>query len=285
VKRAIEEAMELLRSCQVCPRRCEVNRLEDEVGFCGIGREMRVASAGPHFGEEAELVGRRGSGTIFFAGCNLGCIFCQNYELSHLREGRPVSPAEVARLMLHLESIGCHNINFVTPTHVTPQVMAAIAEAREQGLQAPIVYNCGGYESVEMLRRLEGFVEIYMPDAKYADRAAAARLSQAPDYPEVMRAALREMHRQVGDLQIEEGVATRGLLVRHLVLPNDLAGSRAIIDFLADDISPNTFVNVMAQYRPCYRAGECPEVDRPPTAEELEQARAYAHRRGLRLAD
>ena len=285
MEQAIEAAMELLRSCRVCPRRCGVNRLEGEVGFCGVGREMLVASAGPHFGEEAELVGRRGSGTIFFAGCNLGCIFCQNYELSHLREGRPAPPAEVARLMLELQATGCHNINFVTPTHVTPQVMAAIAQARDQGLRVPIVYNCGGYESVETLRGLEGFVEIYMPDAKYADGAAAARLSRAPDYPDVMRAALREMHRQVGDLQMEGGIATRGLLVRHLVLPNDLAGSRAIIDFLADEISPQTFVNVMAQYRPRYRAGECPEVDRPPTAEEFRPARAYARDRGLRLAD
>ena len=271
-----------LASCAICPRRCEVNRLEGELGFCGVGAEALFASAGPHFGEEDVLVGRGGSGTIFFAGCNLGCIFCQNHEISHGRNGRPVSPEHLAAVMVRLQARGCCNINFVTPTHVTPQMMLAILRARERGLRVPIVYN-GGYESLDPLRALDGFVDIYMPDAKYAD-GAAARLSDAPDYPEVMFAALREMHRQVGDLDIRNGVATRGLLVRHLVLPNGLAGSRAILDFLAASISPRTYVNVMAQYRPCYRAPECPEVDRSPTRQEFAEAHAYAAGLGLRLA-
>ncbi|HPD16954.1 MAG TPA: radical SAM protein [Planctomycetota bacterium] len=275
---------ESLASCAICPRRCRVNRLEGETGFCGIGAEAVVSSAGPHFGEEDVLVGRGGSGTIFLAGCNLGCLFCQNYEISHGREGRPAAPADIARAMLRLERMGCVNINLVTPTHVTPQLMQAILLAREAGLAVPIVYNCGGYESVETLQALEGLIEIYMPDAKYADGAAARELSDAPDYPEVNRAALREMHRQVGDLEIEGGIATRGLLVRHLVLPNGLAGSEAVLDFLAAEISPRTYVNVMAQYRPCYRAGECPKVDRPPTRQEFAAAYDYAVRRGLRLA-
>ena len=272
-----------LASCAICPRRCGVNRLEGEVGFCGVGAEALFASAGPHFGEEDVLVGRGGSGTIFFAGCNLGCIFCQNYEISHGRDGRPIDPDHLASVMIRLQGRGCCNINFVTPTHVTPQMMLAILRARDIGLRVPIVYNCGGYESLDTLRTLDGFVDIYMPDAKYAD-GAAARLSDAPDYPDVMFAALREMHRQVGDLEIRNGVATRGLLVRHLVLPNGLAGSRAILDFLAGSISPRTYVNVMAQYRPCYRASECPEIDRPPTRQEFAEAHAHAARLGLRLA-
>ncbi len=273
-----------LASCEVCPRRCRVNRLAGETGFCGIGAEALVASAGPHFGEEDVLVGRGGSGTIFLAGCNLGCTFCQNHDLSHGRNGRPAAPADIARMMLRLERMGCCNVNFVTPTHATPQLMQAILIAREQGLGVPIVYNCGGYESVETLQSLEGLIEIYMPDAKYADGEAARELSAAPDYPEVNRAALREMHRQVGDLAIEDGVATRGLLVRHLVLPNDMAGSKAVLDFLAAEISPRAYVNVMAQYRPSYRAGECPKIARPPTREEFAEAYDYAARLGLRLA-
>jgi len=275
---------EALACCEVCPRQCRVNRLEGETGFCGIGAEALVSSAGPHFGEEDVLVGLGGSGTIFLAGCNLGCLFCQNYEISHGREGRQAAPAGIARTMLRLERMGCVNINFVTPTHVAPQLMQAILLAREAGLAVPIVYNCGGYEKLETLQALEGLIQIYMPDAKYADGEAARELSDAPDYPEVNRAALREMHRQVGDLAIESGIATRGLLVRHLVLPNGMAGSKAVLDFLAREISPRTYVNVMAQYRPCYRAGECPKIARPPTRQEFLEAYDHAARLGLRLA-
>ncbi|HUT35307.1 MAG TPA: radical SAM protein [Planctomycetota bacterium] len=300
-KERADRLYESLASCDICPRRCRVNRLEGETGFCGVGAEALVSSAGPHFGEEDVLVGRGGSGTIFLAGCNLGCIFCQNSDISHGRDGRPAAPADIARMMLRLERMGCSNVNFVTPTHVTPQLMQAILIARQQGLRVPIVYNCGGYESLETLQALEGFIEIYMPDAKYAGGEPARELSAAPDYPEVNRAALREMHRQVGDLvvshlqlahsghvRIEDatpgGIATRGLLVRHLVLPNGMAGSKAVLDFLAKEISPRTYVNVMAQYRPCYRAGECPKIGRPPTRQEFLDAYDYAAGLGLRLA-
>ena len=272
-----------LAHCEICPRRCGVDRVDGETGFCGVGAQALVASAGPHFGEEAPLVGRGGSGTIFFAGCNLGCIFCQNFDISHHRNGEPMAPDAIARAMLRLEHMGCRNVNFVTPTHVTPQLMQAIAIARDQGLRVPIVYNCGGYESLETLQALDGFIEIYMPDAKYAHPDVAGELSDAPDYPDVMFAALREMHRQVGDLAIEGAVATRGLLVRHLVLPNGLAGSRTILAFL-HALSPHTYVNVMAQYRPCHRAHECERIARPPTHREFAEAHTYAVGLGLRLA-
>jgi len=273
-----------MASCEVCPRHCRVNRLEGEIGFCGVAEEALLASSGPHFGEEDVLVGQGGSGTIFFAGCNLRCIFCQNYDLSHGRAGRPASPAEIARSMLRLERLGCHNINFVSPTHVAPQVMKAILAARKEGLRVPIVYNCGGYELLETVCALEGFVEIYMPDAKYADPEAARELSEAPDYPEVMFAAIREMHRQVGDLHTEGGIATRGLIIRHLVLPNGLAGSQKVLDFIAKELSPSTYVNVMAQYRPCHRASEIAKINRPPTRQEFAEAYNYAVSLGLRLA-
>ncbi|MEE9488333.1 MAG: radical SAM protein, partial [Candidatus Brocadiales bacterium] len=258
----LEEAYALLSPCRLCPRNCKVMRLEGQKGFCGIGRNAVVSSSGPHFGEEAPLVGQCGSGTIFFAGCNLGCLFCQNYDISHLRAGEEVSTEKITSLMLALEKRGCHNINFVTPTHVSPQIMEATQIARRTGLSVPTVYNCGGYESVETLRLLEGTIDIYMPDAKYADPKWSKKFSGAKDYPEVMKAALKEMHRQVGNLVIQNGIAVRGLLVRHLVLPNNVAGSRGIIDFVAEEISPDTYINVMDQYYPCYRAGEFGEINR-----------------------
>jgi putative pyruvate formate lyase activating enzyme len=281
----IAAAYDILRACKLCPRNCGVDRFTGHVGFCGMGRAVVVSSAAPHFGEEGVLVGSGGSGTIFLAGCNLGCVFCQNYDISHLRQGTDVSIHEVVSMMLRLQQIGCHNINFVTPTHFTPQLMEAIHRARQQGLTVPIVWNCGGYEALDTLRLLEGFVQVYMPDAKYADAAVADELSAAPDYPDVMKAAIREMQRQVGDLQIADGLATRGLLVRHLVLPNNAAGSRAIIDFLADEISPDTYVNVMGQYHPEYHAGRDPVIGRRPTFEEIAAARDYARKRGLRPAE
>ena len=254
-----------------------------ERGFCKVGNMALVSSAGPHFGEERPLVGAGGSGTIFFAGCNLGCIFCQNYDISHGARGKETSTDELAGMMLRLEARGCHNVNFVTPTHVAPMIAEAIAKARADGLRVPTVYNCGGYESVEVIRLLEGLIDIYMPDFKFAASEAAGRLASAPDYPEAARCAIREMHRQVGDLEIERGLATRGLLVRHLVLPNGLAGSREVIDFLYD-LSPNTYVNVMDQYRPMYKAQGCREIARYPTMEEFVEAYDYARGRGLRLA-
>ncbi len=300
-KKRLAAVYALMRPCRVCPRNCRVDRPAGKLGYCRVGPDALVASAGPHFGEEPPLVGTGGSGTIFLAGCNLLCSFCQNYDISHLaREGTvPLngdseegqspfprcSPAQIAEIMRLLEARGCHNINFVTPSHVMPQLLDAILLAREAGLTVPVVWNCGGYESVEALRLLEGKVGIYMPDAKFWEPATAARLAQAPDYPEVMRAALREMHRQVGDLEVKSALATRGLLVRHLVMPGGLDEARAILDFLADEISPNTCVNVMGQYRPEYHARRDPVIHRRPTDEEIDSARDHARRRGLRLVE
>jgi len=242
-----------------------------------------VSSVGPHFGEESVLVGSGGSGTIFFAGCNLGCIFCQNFDISHHRHGRQMTFEQLAQSMLDLQSYGCHNINFVTPTHVIPAIVAAIELARKQGLSIPTVYNTGGYDSIETLTLLDGYMDIYMPDMKYSDSQAAEELSSAPDYPEVNFAAVKEMHRQVGDLQTGKGLATRGLLVRHLVLPENLAGSFEVIDFLAEQISPKTTINVMDQYRPCYKASSYSKINRRPTLQEIESVRQYAIPKGLNV--
>jgi putative pyruvate formate lyase activating enzyme len=242
-----------------------------------------VSSVGPHFGEESVLVGQGGSGTIFFAGCNLGCVFCQNFDISHHRNGRQMTIEQLAQSMLELQSYGCSNINFVTPTHVIPAIAAALELARKSGMILPTVYNCGGYDSVETLKMLDGFMDIYMPDMKYLDSAVAKELSGAADYPAVNREAVKEMHRQVGDLQIEKGLATRGLLVRHLVLPENLAGSFEIIDFLAEQISSKTAINVMDQYRPCYQAYLHPKINRRPAPQEIESVRQYAIEKKLRV--
>ena len=274
-----------MNPCTLCPRRCEVYRGKGEIGFCGIGDMPVVSSVGPHFGEESVLVGFGGSGTIFFAGCNLGCVFCQNFDISHHRHGREITIERLAQSMLGLQNYGCSNINFVTPTHVIPAITAAIELARKKGLTLPTVYNTGGYDLVETLRLLEGFVDIYMPDMKYSDSGVAQELSAAPDYPEVNFAAVKEMHRQVGDLKVKRGLATRGLLVRHLILPENLAGSTKIIDFLAEKISLSTTINVMEQYRPCYKASSHPKINRRPTFEEIESVRQYAIKKGLNVLD
>jgi putative pyruvate formate lyase activating enzyme len=279
----VQKLWGMMNPCVLCPRRCKVRRDKGEIGFCGITDKPIVSSAGPHFGEESILVGQGGSGTIFFAGCNLGCVFCQNFDISHYRSGQEVTIEELAQSMLHLQSYGCSNINFVTPTHVAPAIAAALELARKKGLTLPTVYNCGGYDSVETLKILDGFMDIYMPDMKYSDSAVAKQLSSAADYPEVNREVVKEMHQQVGDLQIEKGLATRGLLVRHLVLPENLAGSFEIIDFLAEEISPKTAINVMDQYRPCYKAHLHPRINRRPTFEEIESVRRYAIEKGLRV--
>jgi putative pyruvate formate lyase activating enzyme len=267
------------------PRRCGIHRRNNQMGFCGIGDVPRVSSVGPHFGEENVLVRSGGSGTIFFAGCNLGCVFCQNFDISHHRQGQTTTIEQLAQSMLELQYYGCSNINFVTPTHVAPAIVAALELARKEGLTLPTVYNTGGYDSVETLRLLEGFMDIYMPDMKYADANVAEKLSAAPDYPQINREALKEMHRQVGDLKTEKGVATRGVLVRHLVLPENLAGSFKIIDFLAGQISPKTTINVMDQYRPCYKASFHPKINRRPTTEEIQSVRRYAIQKGLNVLD
>lgn len=282
----VEQALEILENCQLCPRQCCVNRVKGELGKCNTGRQAVVSSFGPHFGEEAPLVGSGGSGTIFFTYCNLRCCFCQNYSISQLGEGHEVSAKEVAGMMLSLERGGCHNINFVSPTHVVPQILEALEIAVQAGLSIPLVYNSGGYDSVETLKRLDGIFDIYMPDMKYSDEQNAQRFSGVKDYLTVNRAAVREMHRQVGDLQLDaDGVATRGLLVRHLVLPNGIAGTAEVCRFLSQDISTGTYLNVMAQYRPCFKAFDIPELMRPITREEFAEAVKIARSFGLHRLD
>ena len=267
--KAVQKLWTLMDPCTLCPRQCKVLRSKGKTGFCGIGVLPVISSVGPHFGEESVLVGRGGSGTIFFAGCNLGCIFCQNYEISHQRHGRQRSIEQLVQSMLDLQSHGCSNINFVTPTHVVAAIAAAIELARQKGLTLPTVYNTGGYDSLKTLKLLEGLIDIYMPDMKYSDPDVAGELSSAPDYPKVNFAAVEEMHRQVGDLKTEKGLATRGLLVRHLILPGGLAGSFKIIDFLSEKIGRKTTINVMAQYRPNYEALSHPHINRRPSLEEI----------------
>jgi len=270
-----------MKSCDLCPRNCKVNRLEGELGFCRTGRHAKVNSFFLHFGEEPELVGRGGSGTIFLSYCNLGCIYCQNYNLSHLGEGTITSPEELAKMMISLQNIGAENINFVTPTHVIAQIIEALIIAIDKGLTLPLVYNCGGYESEIILKELEGVFDIYMPDIKYSDNTVAAKYSHAPDYWEIVKAAVKEMYRQVGDLVVEKGVAKIGLLIRHLVLPNKLAGSEAVFDFIKEKLSVDAYVNIMAQYHPCYEAFQYDEISRKITPEEYSQAVKYAHSIGL----
>jgi len=283
--RRVERARELLSPCTVCPRQCAVDRPAGELGDCRTGPEAMISSVGPHFGEEEPLVGRSGSGTVFFSGCNLNCDFCQNWEISQGGEGRPVDTASLARAFLHVMELGCHNLNLVTPTHVVPQILEALVPAAAAGLDLPIVYNCGGYESTETLELLDGVVDIYMPDLKFTDPSPATRFCQAADYPEVVMRAIAEMHRQVGDLQLDaEGIATRGLLVRHLVMPEGLSGSRKAAEFLAG-LSENTFVNVMAQYRPCHNADRHPELTRGILAEEHQAAVDAMLRAGLTRLD
>jgi putative pyruvate formate lyase activating enzyme len=282
----VVEAYAHLEACDVCPRGCLANRRAGEYGVCRTGERPRVSSYGPHLGEEDPLRGWRGSGTIFFTRCNLKCQFCQNHDISQTDNGDLVEPEQLAAIMLELQSLGCHNINLVSPTHVVPQILAAVLIAAKAGLRLPLVYNCGGYDSLAMLKLLDGVVDIYMPDMKYADAATAQRYSQIPNYPQVNQAAVREMHRQVGDLEINErGLATRGLLVRHLVLPNGLAGTAEIVRFLATEISRNTYVNIMDQYRPAYRAGQYPELNRPITRAEYQAAVRLALDAGLHRLD
>jgi putative pyruvate formate lyase activating enzyme len=285
----VKQAREMLRCCEICPRRCRVDRTQGELGECGVGSEAVVSSHGAHFGEESVLVGCRGSGTIFLTGCNLKCAFCQNYDISHLRRGRAVSTDGLAAMMLELQSVGCHNINFVSPTHQVPQLLDALVLAVEGGLSLPIVYNTGGYDSLDILRLLDGIVDIYMPDAKYGNNEPGKLYSGVPDYWDRCREALREMHRQVGNLDIRPvqcdgraaNIAVRGLLVRHLVLPHGLAHTAEVTQFLAQELSKDTYVNVMDQYRPEYRACDHPELSRRITREEYAQAVEEMRRAGI----
>jgi putative pyruvate formate lyase activating enzyme len=272
----------ILTSCRLCPRACEVNRLEGEEGYCRAGADLMISSAFSHFGEEPPLVGSHGSGTIFLTHCNLQCVFCQNYDISHLGEGKAITSVELAQYMIGLQQRGCHNINFVTPTQYVPQIVAALPEAIELGLTIPLVYNCGGYESLEVIKLLDGIFDIYMPDTKFSQEKQGGRYSNAPDYPQVLQEVLREMHRQVGDLVLDEQeIATHGLLIRHLVMPDGVAGTREIMAFIAQHVSIDSYVNIMDQYRPLYRAGEYPEIDRPISSREYREAIEIAKTEGL----
>ncbi len=276
------KAAEILKNCTLCPRNCYVDRTQGKMGFCRTGDRPFISSWNAHFGEEAPLVGTHGSGTIFFTHCNLGCLFCQNWTISHGDEGEEMSHESLANIMLTLQNYGCHNINFVTPTHQVPMILRSLDIAMDKGLNIPLVYNCGGYESLETLRLLDGIIDIYMPDFKYADPDVAKEYSKAKDYPDIAKAAIKEMYRQVGGLVIDEkGVALKGILVRHLVLPQGLAGTEEIAKFLVEEISPDTYTNIMAQYYPCYKAHEHPPLDRRLTGKEFKKAVAAVREVGL----
>ena len=282
----VVQAIQLLKECRLCPRQCEVDRLHDERGFCRTGRKAIVASFHAHHGEESPLVGRFGSGTIFFSACNLLCCFCQNFDISHQCEGEEIEAKDLAAIMLELQRRGCHNINVVTPTHVVPQILEALLVAAEDGLSIPIVYNSSGYDRVPTLELLRGIVDIYMPDFKFWDARWAKRYCNAPDYREIAVSALKEMHSQVGDLVLDsQGIAERGLLVRHLVMPHGISGTKEVMEFLAQEISDNTYVNVMDQYRPCGTAYEDEYINHRISAKEYSAALKWAKNAGLRRLD
>lgn len=279
----IEKLFKILENCEICPRKCHVNRLKGEKGFCQLGYFPMVSAYHSHFGEESVLVGKHGSGTIFLTSCNLSCLYCQNYEISQLRIGEEVSFERLVQMMIELQNLGCHNINFVTPTPQVPQIVKSLKIAIEMGLKVPLVYNTNAYDSVETLKLLEGIFDIYLPDAKYSDDKIALKYSGVPNYFEIMKAAIKEMHRQVGDLVVDEnGIALRGLIVRHLVLPHNLAGSEKIFEFLAKEISKDCFVNILSQYWPAFRAKDFKELSRKITKEEFERAILLAKKAGLR---
>ncbi len=287
LEKRVRSAEQQMRDCDLCARYCHVDRLESIRGaICSTGAQAVVHSYGPHHGEEDCLRGWSGSGTVFFSWCNLRCIFCQNWDISWKGRGEERSPEDLARIMLSIQDMGCHNVNFVSPSHVVAQILEALLIAAERGLRLPLVYNTGGYDSLEALSLLDGVIDIYMPDMKYGDSELAHRHSHVRDYVGFNRAAVKEMHRQVGDLVIgENGLARRGLLVRHMVLPKGIAGTEAVLRFLAEEVSPNTYVNLMDQYRPCYRADEVPELSRSITTAEFDEALEIARRSGITRLD
>jgi putative pyruvate formate lyase activating enzyme len=278
---------EIFRSCRLCPRACGANRLKGETGVCSSTARLKVASHGPHFGEEKPLVGHGGSGTIFFSNCNLLCCFCQNWEINHRGDGSAVTHDELADMMLSLQRRGCHNINLVTPTHVVPHIIRALRLAIRRGLMVPLVYNNGGYDSLDVIRMLDGIVDVYLPDFKYQDGKLAAKFSNgAADYPEAAAAGIKEMHRQVGELRGDRhGVAQRGLIIRHLVMPNNIAGTDTFVRWVARELGPATYVNLMAQYRPDHKAFDHPEIARRISTEEWQQALLWAREAGLKNLD
>ena len=275
-----------LESCTLCPRKCKVNRVKGELGICQTGRYASVFSAHAHFGEELPLVGFNGSGTVFFTNCSLMCNFCQNFEISHLGEGEEIPPVELAARILALQWAGCHNINFVTPSHVVPQILEAICIAVEQGLSIPLVYNSSAYDDPATLELLAGVIDIYMPDIKFFNADLAKETCDAPDYPECAKASVKEMHRQVGNLVLDEKeIARKGLIIRHLVLPGQMVDTRKILDFIAEEISPLTYTNIMPQFHPCGAVSKHPVLGRRLSRQEFEQAQGYARSLGLRLAE
>ncbi len=282
IQSRLKKAFSLLAPCRLCPRKCRVNRKKGELGFCAMDFFPKIASDNLHFGEEPPISEKNGSGTIFLSGCNLGCVFCQNYPISHLRNGKTVSFKELAECMLRLQAKAAHNINFVTPTHFAPQIMASLYIAYQKGLSIPIVYNCGGYESLEMLLLWEGIIDIYMPDMKYADLHIAKKYSGAEDYPMVNKKVILEMAKQVGLLQLDQKrIAVKGLLIQHLVLPENLSGTETILRFIAEKVSPLTHISLMSQYFPAYKAVELPPLHRKITEEEYEKALSELSRFGL----
>jgi putative pyruvate formate lyase activating enzyme len=286
LKKKIIQAFDILKSCVLCPRMCRINRLDGETGICKTADQAVVSSFNAHFGEESPLVGENGSGTIFFTHCNLLCNFCQNYDISHEGYGEPVSDEMLAQMMLTLQNNGCHNINFVTPTHVVPQILSALEIAIENGLSIPLVYNTSAYDRVETLKLLKGIFDIYMPDFKFWDSDIADAACNAPDYPQKACSAIVEMHRQVGDLRTNEsGIAEQGLIIRHLVMPREMAGTPQILRFIAQKVSKNSYVNIMPQYRPCGRAHEIDGLDRRITNKEYQAALSMAQKEGLLRLD
>lgn len=283
LQKRVEAAYKLLESCHVCPRECGVNRLKnDKLGFCRSGLNPVISSVSPHHGEEPPLSGTKGSGTIFLTNCNLRCAYCQNYPISQLGNGAERTPGELACQMIWLQEQGCHNLNLVTPTHFMPQILKAFSIARERGFTLPIVYNTNGYESLEALSLLDGIVDIYLPDMRYSDDAAARTYSVAPYYPEINRAAIKEMFRQVGNVVLDEdGIATRGLIVRHLVLPNGLSGTEGVMKFLAEEISKDVYISLMSQYFPACKAHEIKDLSRRISSDEYEEAYHIMQKYGL----
>ncbi len=283
----IEEAYSIFEECRLCPRECGVNRLEGETGYCRSTSRPVIYVAQPHFGEELSLVGRRGSGTIFLSNCNLRCVFCQNWPIAHRGEGKPATDEDLSDMMMYLQSIGCHNINLVTPTHVMPNILNATRMAYQKGLRIPLVYNTSGYERVEIIKILDGIVDIYLPDIKYMDpKMASAYSSGASDYPEMATSAVAEMDRQVGVHQVDsQGIAVRGLMIRHLVMPNRIAGTEAFAKWVSNTLSKNTYVNIMAQYHVDYKAFEYPDIARGITVREYLEAMKWATDYGLTNLD
>lgn len=276
-------AYSYLESCRLCPRECGANRLKGEKGLCGVDVRLWVSSYGPHYGEEPPLSGNSGSGTIFFTYCNLKCVYCQNYTISQLGDGDIVSEEDLANMMLYLQRLGCHNINLVTPTHFVPQILSALVMAVEKGLSIPIVYNTSGYEKLETLKLLDGIVDIYLPDMRYSSDVYSVKYSSAPRYPDVNRLAVKEMFRQVGNLVLDErGIAKKGLIIRHLVMPEDINGTEGVLKFIAEEISKDTYISLMAQYRPEYKAQDFPPLNRRITREEYKRAIEIAKNLGLR---